>query len=622
MQKWKPVLFIILFFWNLNITVILGKSREENLCNQWLMKTQTQEKMLNSNDDFIELLSSADGYDEVFGLLMCEINQRDGNLVFAHEFPFYEILGVWKDFERHFSNVSPERLVFLHTRGTAILGLRNATKIIASFGSLLINYLEKESIWTWCFSNGGKTVFETLINTGKSGISETQLTEFFSVSIPLSNISLPYFKNILEERRWNFCSKNGVMKDLCDEFEPADLNFKLSRSSMNTSILATIPVIITAGNRVSYLYQSLKSYLRAPGSIKSNFHVLLGNNSTQSIELLQLLNIKYTYISPTWYNEKDFFSFFFYQQVFQFVASNFNSSIYTIILEEDVEVSPDFFTYMSQTIPLLNIDSTLYCVTGFTINGKYGMALDPSIIRRADVQVGWGYALTLEFIKLILSLWWKKAPKRALYDSWIRHYIKGDRECIYPEMSRTLHFGVGINSNYEIMESDYFNMPLVRSSDIVLKNKDRVTLQIWQNDLREKISNAEPTYANPCKENYLQNILPGSYVIYYNYTLNTDTNTKYNFVSMAVCFNLWLSYNEGKHDYVNIVNVSPEVTFYLVAHPQSSYSDLLPENYKIFDVRTISLSEFQIYDEKYKKYYDPNLFGRLPGGNISDLFID
>ena len=41
------------------------------------------------------------------------------------------------------------------------------------------------------------------------------------------------------------------------------------------------------------------------------------------------------------------------------------SAEYVIILEEDLDVSPDFFSYFSQTIGLLEQDPTVYCVSAW-----------------------------------------------------------------------------------------------------------------------------------------------------------------------------------------------------------------------------------------------------------------
>ena len=38
---------------------------------------------------------------------------------------------------------------------------------------------------------------------------------------------------------------------------------------------------------------------------------------------------------------------------------------YSIVHEEDVEASADYFHYFSQTLPLLQLDPTLYCISAW-----------------------------------------------------------------------------------------------------------------------------------------------------------------------------------------------------------------------------------------------------------------
>ena len=41
-----------------------------------------------------------------------------------------------------------------------------------------------------------------------------------------------------------------------------------------------------------------------------------------------------------------------------------------ILLEDDLEVAPDFFDYFAATLPLLERDPSLYCVSAWNDNGN------------------------------------------------------------------------------------------------------------------------------------------------------------------------------------------------------------------------------------------------------------
>ena len=44
-----------------------------------------------------------------------------------------------------------------------------------------------------------------------------------------------------------------------------------------------------------------------------------------------------------------------------------------IIVEDDLEIAPDFFEYFTATLPLLRSDPSLWCVSAWNDNGKAGL---------------------------------------------------------------------------------------------------------------------------------------------------------------------------------------------------------------------------------------------------------
>ena len=83
---------------------------------------------------------------------------------------------------------------------------------------------------------------------------------------------------------------------------------------------------------------------------------------------------------------------------------------YVIILEEDLEVAPDFFrykiqlqlvvvivivivvvSYFSQTIDLLDKDSSIYCISAWNDQGYTHSCNDPSLLYRIETMPGLGW---------------------------------------------------------------------------------------------------------------------------------------------------------------------------------------------------------------------------------------
>ncbi|KAL0484649.1 alpha-1,3-mannosyl-glycoprotein beta, partial [Acrasis kona] len=119
-----------------------------------------------------------------------------------------------------------------------------------------------------------------------------------------------------------------------------------------------------------------------------------------------------------------------------------------IILEEDIEVAVDFFDYFSATAPLLDKDTSLFCVSAWNDNGMNAFVNDNRALYRSDFFPGLGWMTTRKF-------WEEVGPKWPLgfWDDWLRDPdVRKGRACIRPEISRTYTFGakgVSLGQFYE-----------------------------------------------------------------------------------------------------------------------------------------------------------------------------
>lgn len=121
------------------------------------------------------------------------------------------------------------------------------------------------------------------------------------------------------------------------------------------------------------------------------------------------------------------------------VSSRLETVDRVILLEEDIEIAPDFFEYFTAMAPILDADPTgLLCASAWNDNGLSGMVKDNSQVYRSDFFPGLGWMLTR-------AVWEELSPKwpRAYWDDWLREppQRKG-RHILRPEVSRTYHIGV------------------------------------------------------------------------------------------------------------------------------------------------------------------------------------
>ncbi|XP_046480650.1 alpha-1,3-mannosyl-glycoprotein 2-beta-N-acetylglucosaminyltransferase isoform X1 [Neodiprion pinetum] len=116
-----------------------------------------------------------------------------------------------------------------------------------------------------------------------------------------------------------------------------------------------------------------------------------------------------------------------------------------IIVEDDLDVAPDFFEYFLGTYPLLVKDNSLWCISAWNDNGKSELVDDSGhhLLYRTDFFPGLGWMLTKD-------IWMELGPKwpKSYWDDWIRKpEQRKDRACIRPELSRTRTFGkIGVSN--------------------------------------------------------------------------------------------------------------------------------------------------------------------------------
>lgn len=110
-----------------------------------------------------------------------------------------------------------------------------------------------------------------------------------------------------------------------------------------------------------------------------------------------------------------------------------------IVLEEDMEVSMDFFSLFTATLPILEADPSVFCVSSWNDLGHQTLASDEERIFRTDFFPGLGWML-------LRSLWEDELVGQwpvDHWDWWIRQdAVMRGRECLAPEVSRNRNIGV------------------------------------------------------------------------------------------------------------------------------------------------------------------------------------
>jgi len=108
-----------------------------------------------------------------------------------------------------------------------------------------------------------------------------------------------------------------------------------------------------------------------------------------------------------------------------------------IIIEDDMEFAPDFFSYFEAVAPIVESDSSLLCASAWNDNGQRRRVQDPGQLYRSECFPGLGWLMTR-------GLWDELQPKwpEGFWDDWLREGAqRKGRACIFPEVNRAYTFG-------------------------------------------------------------------------------------------------------------------------------------------------------------------------------------
>lgn len=142
-----------------------------------------------------------------------------------------------------------------------------------------------------------------------------------------------------------------------------------------------------------------------------------------------------------------------------------------IILEEDLQIAPDFYEFFAATAPLLDREKSLLTVSAWNDNGFKSQVKDEKVLYRSDFFPGLGWMMTK-------SLWQELQGKwpRAYWDDWLREpKQRQGRQILRPEVCRTLHFGAKGVSNAQY--SDYLNQIRLNDQFVPFSTMDLTYLQ-------------------------------------------------------------------------------------------------------------------------------------------------
>ena len=206
-----------------------------------------------------------------------------------------------------------------------------------------------------------------------------------------------------------------------------------------------IPILLFTFNRAANLQRTVESLLRYRPS--SGYPIVISQDGTDAsvTAVATSFSDRVTHLHYEWRGVAEPphpAAYFHIAGNYQFGLSHvFDSPSSTyravILMEDDMEIAPDFYDYFETALPILERDPTLLCASAWNDNGRRGLVGNATQLYRTECFPGLGWIMTR-------ALWEELRPKwpRGFWDDWLREPPnRRERSCIIPEINRVYTFG-------------------------------------------------------------------------------------------------------------------------------------------------------------------------------------
>uniref|UniRef100_A0ABM0MB92 Alpha-1,3-mannosyl-glycoprotein 2-beta-N-acetylglucosaminyltransferase n=1 Tax=Saccoglossus kowalevskii TaxID=10224 RepID=A0ABM0MB92_SACKO len=327
----------------------------------------------------------------------------------------------------------------------------DARNELASIGSSHIHSLDYRDSWSLVGQKGlmGVSPYEVIHDrVGQGWGAHATIKE----CVPLKIESVGGQNVVLKNgKRGDFCKQYEGYGDFCSE---ENINKPLQPKSLDDESLKknpaySTPILVIPGLDLYALRKTLDSLLEVPGLNPDV--VMVGNDGdfSEPKSLVDLYGFKNMILQITTKYQ------YHMHKGMEEVFKKFPKSEYVIVVEEQLQVSPDFLNYFAQTLPLLEKDSSILAISAFNQNGFMNTSGDPTRLYRTEDFPGLGWVLRK-------SVWNELQPQlkdccdSRSWDQWLKGNLKG-REMVVPDVSRVAWFKKdGFSSDQSFLDT-YFN---------------------------------------------------------------------------------------------------------------------------------------------------------------------
>ncbi|XP_062507410.1 protein O-linked-mannose beta-1,2-N-acetylglucosaminyltransferase 1-like [Corticium candelabrum] len=487
--------------------------------------------------DGTNVIEATDG-DKDRGMHVAVLHQATGSVMAVRHFDTYVDKG--DDAMILFINmVSDGRILCMIVKDEGSFSLKKpARQLLTNLGSQYGNALGWRDMWAFVTQKRGSVYGEKISkNPTVTEWGESVTLEAIVPTQSVSESECNWPESEENDRRKVFCNKFEGYGSLCDCHNPSPIVID-PRPLMNNRV-ANVPVAVIASNRPFYLYRMLRSLFAAYGAPdKSMVTVFIDGFNEEPAAIAQIFGVQGIQHAPQ--SQKNGRISQHYKASLTSSFSLYPTAEYLIIIEEDLDVSLDFFSYFSQTLKLLEEDESVYCVSAWNDQGYDHSCKDSSLLYRVETMPGLGWILKRKMFEDELEPQWPTPDKLWDWDMWMRlPQVRKGRECIVPDVSRTYHFGsTGLNMNTYFQDAYFKKHSLNTQPDVQLRDVDSLKKEKYEGVIQNLLSSAEVLDHSklPCNEDFVPDTTDKTYVFY---ILMNEATDYHMWMQVAKCFQLW-----------------------------------------------------------------------------------
>ena len=531
------------------------------------------------------------------------------------------------------------RVVVVVVRGAGTYGLGDALPALTSLGSVLVQHAPPRALLAWAFVVGGRTLLETLAPNHWS--SNVTLHAYFL--LPAAHAVPLFSAGLVPASQERLCDSQAALGSLCDPVAPlvmpvsvggAQWKKKIGQEEIGqeeigqeevgveeVGVEEEVGVVVCAGGRFQYLAHTLVRLLHNPGLDPRRIVVVLnGSPPPEVLQLVELLGVQHSVVDvPLGVASINDRLFQFYRLAWGVGVTTFPRARYLAFLDEDVEVSSDWLSLLLHLAPALTLDASLWCVSG-SGSPHPSQHQDPRRVVREARQPGWGFLVLASEARAVVQSWPDTPEVSPLYDIFLLTSVGRGRECVFPMVGRSKHYGLGVNTEPEIHYYYFLRLPLHDGSPAALPPPEALTHTQYEAQVWARLRAATPLIRNPCVPGFLAAPDDGSITDLMFFFFMDNLKDSLEWALLGECVGAWPYSTQAMHQGSLELPQAWGGSVWVVGVPASPYHTLRPSGVPVWRPTTNEQLEQQMqYFSSLRPI--PNLTDRTLDAVLTHLFL-